>query len=344
MALPPALAAALTTAISGLPARDLTAAAKGLSARYREQRGSFLRGAADVTAYAAFRLPATYAATMAALSQVRAAEPDLRPTSLLDLGAGPGTGAWAACAVWPEIQHITFIERDPHMLALGKELAAAAPSFALRDATWRPTDITGDWQVEPADLVIAAYTLGELPPEQQPGFPEKLWRHALQTGVIIEPGTPQGWRVVEEASRALATLGAHIVAPAPIAWDCLAGRDDWLHFAARVARTRLHRSVKGADLSYEDEKFSYVAGSRLPAQQIAARVIRRPQIRSGHIRLTVCTPEGVREIVVTRTHREAFRRAKDLRWGDAIGPEEAEVFGLPSTSDQTGSDPRHRRD
>mgnify|MGYP006175931339 CR=1 FL=1 len=33
-------------------------------------------------------------------------------------------------------------------------------------------------------------------------------------------------------------------------------------FGQRINRTRLHRAIKGATLSYEDEKYSYVAVSR----------------------------------------------------------------------------------
>ena len=33
-------------------------------------------------------------------------------------------------------------------------------------------------------------------------------------------------------------------------------------------------------------------------------------------------------MIVTRKDREAYRRAKDLVWGSAIGVEEAGLFGL----------------
>lgn len=329
MALPPPLAAALDEVASRLPPRDLAAAAQSLSTRYRERQGAYLRGADDVIAYAVFRLPATYAAAVSALEAVRAAQPDLAPRSLLDLGAGPGTAAWAALTVWPEIEHITLLERDRHMISLGRELAAGGPA-ALAGAGRRTLDVTGDWEAEKADLVVAAYMLGEITPAGRSDFLDRTWRHTLQTGVIIEPGTPHGWEVIRDAQAALVAEDAHIVAPVPAGWDCLAAPGDWLHFAARVPRTRLHRAIKGADLAYEDEKFSYVAASRLPAVPIAARVIRRPQIRSGHVRLTVCTPEGVRELVITRANRDAFRRARDLRWGEAIPVDEARNFGLLS--------------
>lgn len=81
-------------------------------------------------------------------------------------------------------------------------------------------------------------------------------------------------------------------------------------------------------MSYEDEKYSYVAVSRAEGLPIAARVIRHPQVRSGHIRLVLCTPVGVKHVVVARSNREAYRRARELRWGSAIPVEDGRLYGL----------------
>jgi ribosomal protein RSM22 (predicted rRNA methylase) len=95
-----------------------------------------------------------------------------------------------------------------------------------------------------------------------------------------------------------------------------------------VPRTRLQRLLKEASLSYEDEKFAYVVASRELGLPIAARVVRHPQNRKGHVRLVLCSAGGIRHVVVARSNREAFRRAKDLHWGSAIALEEADLFGL----------------
>jgi ribosomal protein RSM22 (predicted rRNA methylase) len=100
--------------------------------------------------------------------------------------------------------------------------------------------------------------------------------------------------------------------------------DDWCHFAQRITRTRLQRTVKAASLSYEDEKFSYVALSRTEGSPITGRVLRHPQKRGGHIYLQLCTPEGLKQTIVTRSQRDAFREAHDLRWGETtsvVSPE-----------------------
>jgi ribosomal protein RSM22 (predicted rRNA methylase) len=332
MQLPEDLGAAIETALRGVPAREVTSAVRTLSQRYRDQYGNatstLLRSDAEVTAYAAYRLPATYAAIAAVLREARERQPALDPRTLLDVGGGPGTAAWAAAQIWPHLQRVTVLERDGGMVRLGRQLAWGANAPVLRGAGWEQVDVTGPWDVPPADLAIAAYMLGEISAGAREALVQTLWDHALATCVIVEPGTPRGFEALREATQGLAALGAHITAPFPAEWNCLEGPGDWCHFSQRVPRTRLHRAVKEGTLSHEDEKYSYVVASRLPGTPIAGRVIRHPQVRSGHIRLTLCTADGVKHLVVTRSSKEAFRRARDLTWGSAVTAEDAGLYGL----------------
>jgi len=303
-----------------------------LSQRYRDghtrDTTPFLQTSVDVAAYAAFRLPATFAAATAALREVRDLRPDFRPRGVLDAAGGLGTASWAAAEIWPTVEHTEVLERDEHMIRLGQSLAAHAHSPALRAAGWRQIDITAEWSMDSADLVILGYALGELAAESRDTVMRRLWAHTDDTVLVLEPGTPRGSALIRQAGDLLVNEDAAVVAPFPWDWVCIENERDWCHFAARVSRTRLHRSVKGAALSHKDEKYAYVAASRTPGLPIAARVIRHPQIRSGHVRLTLCTAAGVKHVVVTRKNREAFRRARDLAWGSAIEPAEAPLFGL----------------
>jgi ribosomal protein RSM22 (predicted rRNA methylase) len=49
----------------------------------------------------------------------------------------------------------------------------------------------------------------------------------------------------------------------------------------------------------------------------AARIIRQPQPRSGHVRLELSARDGIRTAVVSKRDRDAYRRARKARWGDA---------------------------
>jgi ribosomal protein RSM22 (predicted rRNA methylase) len=76
--------------------------------------------------------------------------------------------------------------------------------------------------------------------------------------------------------------------------------------------------AKQADLGFEDEKFSYAAISRAPTGRAEARVIRRPQVRPGHVVLALCTRDGLETVTVGRSDRERFKRARKTAWGDSF--------------------------
>src|SRR3954469_24396692 len=132
--LPPELEQALADAARG---RGSARASADLTRRYRDATvpsGPVARSPDDVGAYAVARLPATYAAIRVALDELRSRLPSFEPAGLLDLGAGPGTVAWAAAAAWPGLANVTSIEPEPEMRRLGVDLALSAPSPALAGA------------------------------------------------------------------------------------------------------------------------------------------------------------------------------------------------------------------
>lgn len=358
MDLPPDLRAALDEALAPYPPSALAGAVDDLSRRYRERAQPhnsdtpgtaniretsrapvFIRSDLDAAAYAAYRLPATYAAITAALMQARNRRPGWRPRSLLDLGAGSGAALWAAITVWPDLAQATLLERDAHMSALGQRLAQAADAGTIRGAAWRRGDMTAasDLPAGQYDLVTVGYALGELQAPQRVTLEERLWECVTTAGAlaIVEPGTPSGYAHMLAARDALIAAGAVIVAPCPHDVACpmaheagAGGERDWCHFAQRLPRSRLHRQVKGGALAYEDEKFAYVVAARLADQPAEAtlriiptggRVVRHPQIRPGVITAEVCAPEGrLRHETWRKRDGVAWRMARNLRWGDAL--------------------------
>jgi ribosomal protein RSM22 (predicted rRNA methylase) len=329
--LPHALQLALAQELTGTSARNLAHIAADLSHRYRDGApatpGPFLQSRADVAAYAAVRLPATFGATYAALAHAADRLPEWTPETMLDVGAGPGTASWAATEIWPDVRGITLLERDVHMIALGQRLAVQAPLSALRDATWQRADITGVTAMPPHDLVIAAYVIGELGGNERLALIGRLWEAARGLLVVIEPGTPPGFQRIRQARDLLLAQGAHTLAPCPHDQPCPMAGENWCHFSQRVARSRLHRQVKGGELAYEDEKFAYVALARMPGTPIPARVIRHPLIQKGLVQLELCTPEGLASATITRKEKARFRQARDLRWGDAVADDDSPLPG-----------------
>jgi ribosomal protein RSM22 (predicted rRNA methylase) len=320
MELPPLLRQAIDRALDGIALRDLAAAAATLSERYREERhDDRLRVAkrGDALAYVAVRMPATYAAVRACFDGIAEAKPEFAPKAMLDIGAGPATALWAAADCWPTLADALLIEASPTFRTCGEELAAEA---ALPHMTWRIADIASNTVDDtPRDLVTMAYVLNELAPDVRKSALERLWRLTADTLVIVEPGTPAGWQRILTARRQLIESGAHVVAPCPHAHECPLQPSDWCHFAKRVARSRLHRQAKGAEVPWEDEKFSYVALSRQPAPAAGARVIARARKASGRVTLKLCRPDGsAGDQLLSRRDGDLFKQGWRSDWGSSF--------------------------
>ncbi|MEU2714786.1 small ribosomal subunit Rsm22 family protein [Streptomyces sp. NPDC007205] len=319
------LRAALDDVLAGLPPTQAAGAVERLIANYRGEtptHAPILRDRADVAAYAAYRMPATFEAVRSALAAFARAVPDWTPGSHTDVGGGTGAATWAVTATWPGERGVTVLDWAEPALALGREIAAANP--ALRGARWQRARIGTALTLQDTDLVTVSYVLNELAEPDRAALLDAA-AAAAQTVVIVEAGTPAGYARVLEARDRLVHAGLHIVAPCPHSAACpIEPGRDWCHFSARVSRSSLHRQVKGGTLPYEDEKFSYVAATRLPAEPAPARVVRRPQIRKGQVLLDLCeADEQLRRTTVTKRHGSLYKAARDAEWGDSWPPEDS---------------------
>jgi ribosomal protein RSM22 (predicted rRNA methylase) len=317
MDLPPLLRRAVDDVLEGTVLSDLSATAEALSQRYRDERHGAKPHAIsgrDALAYLAVRLPATYAAVRASFDAVAEARPDFAPKTALDIGAGPGTALWAASECWPGLADAVLVEASPEFRAYGERLAAG---LETPHVTWRVADAAIDAvDCGTRDLVTLAYVLNELSPTVRHSVLQRLWAQTADTLVIVEPGMPAGWQRIHAARSQLIKAGAHVIAPCPHAQACPLQPPDWCHFAVRVARSRVHRQTKRADVPWEDEKFSYLAVSQKPATQAGARVIARPRKAGGHTTLKLCRPDGsASDQVVSRRDGALFKRARSVDWG-----------------------------
>lgn len=320
MELPAPLRAAIERQLEGAPLSELRAASQRLTARYRAETRDgqlHLDGDASVKAYLAARMPATFAAVRASLSMIEKALPDFEPVSLLDVGAGPGTALWAARDAWSSIGQATMIETSLAARRVGAKLAEALPDSPRVE--WVDGDITAHSALPSADLATLAYVLDELSPGQIEGLVTRLWSATSQMLVIIEPGTPAGWRRIIAVREQLIRLGATIAAPCPHDLPCPLSMPDWCHFSRRVARSRLHRLTKDGDAPFEDEKFAFVAASRLPIPTRSSRVLAPPHQGKAWVDIKLCRSSGDCEMVnISKRQPDLYRAAKRLDWGDAF--------------------------
>ena len=190
------------------------------------------------------------------------------------------------------------------MIAAGRQL--------LPDAQWLQADAAA--ARGPADLVVASYVLGEL---RNP-VAGRLWEQAADTIAFVEPGTPAGYRRILDARAVVIAAGGFTIAPCPHDLPCPLPDDDWCHFAIRLPRSKLHRRAKAVELGFEDEKYSYATLSRTPVPKAGARIIRQPQVRSGHVHLVTSEPDGIHQRTVSRKQGDRFKEAKNAAWGDSL--------------------------
>ena len=319
MRIPEELSDVIAKKSLSLPGLSRAAAELSSTYRNREFATPALKTMEQRLAYLMVRMPATYAACWRALRESSKVLDGFEPKSMLDLGAGPGTATWAATEVFPSLQSVSLMERDGAMLAFGRELMHPSQSSARRNANWIQADLSKELNVERAELVMLSYVLGELPGSVAERLVERAWSLTDKLLIVVEPGTRVGFEQVERIRTKMIANKAEIAAPCPHHELCpMAAAGDWCHFSQRLERTAEHRRMKQGKLGHEDEKFSYVAFTKVAAQRPEARIVRHPLYRPKQVQLTLCTAEGLKQTTVTKSQGERYRAAKKADWGEGF--------------------------
>lgn len=317
--LPPHLKRALERLTEGVARTDMARRAETISKTYRDGGGSgTIRDERDALAYALARMPATYAAVSASLEAAAELVGGFAPESLLDIGAGPGTATWAAAEAFPSLQRFVMIDANTALRTFALDLARGNDRF--KQLSYRQADARIETSIAAeADLVVASYAIGEMDGTAQRKLIEAMLTKTSGLLVIVEPGTPAGYQRIIAARTQLIDAGAHILAPCPHDKPCPLIAPDWCHFAARLSRSRDHKQLKGAEVPYEDEKYSYVVVSRTTVPNPAARVLAPPQQNKVEIKAKLCLADGHASVQsITRRDKEAYARARRWDWGDAV--------------------------
>ena len=328
--LPTAVQAGLAGA--GIP--SLSAGVQRLMTAYRSGTvpdAPVMASRADAAAYAAYRMPATVAATAQALQEMRLSLPDWRPASLLDFGAGTGGAAWAAADQLPSIESMTLLEQSADAIRLGKAIFAAAEAACLRSATWRSWHLapggqpSAELRDQPAaDVATAAYVLGELTRDAAVGAcrlgrarcpgcgVRRAWDAGRASADPRRPGAPDGSRLRRRrAVPASAALPARhrgglvpLRCPAPALGGAPASEGRRAVLRGREVQLRRGRPAGPAEADTPD-----------------GRIVRRPQQRKGLVMLDLCVRDGsVTRELVSKSKGESYRRARKASWGERWPP------------------------
>ena len=314
--LPASISASLAARLHGVSRTDAAQRSDTISKTYRAGGGSTtIRSESDALAYALARMPATYAAVIASLNALQEIRPDFAPTSLLDCGAGPGTATWACAEAFATLDSFALLDANPALRALAMELAREndrSVTYTLGDA---PTKIA---DASPADLVIASYVINELTDTARDKLVAAMWAKTNDTLVIVEPGTPAGYQRILDARTQLIRADAHVIAPCPHDEACPLTKPDWCHFSQRLQRSRVHKQLKSAELPYEDEKFIYLAVSRVPIALRPSRVLAQPMATKIAITAKLCAANGVIAAVAPKRDKAIYNKFRKLDWGNAV--------------------------
>ena len=169
--------------------------------------------------------------------------------------------------------------------------------------------------------MVASYALAEIASDRQASTIAELWNACEGVLVLIEPGTPAGYARILAARAALVGAGATILAPCPHQAACPLAGEDWCHFSVRLPRSRDHRLAKGADVPFEDERFSYLIAARpgIAAPPRRPRVLAPPRTAKPGIALKLCGLDGhVENRLVPKRDKPAYAVARRLGWGDTL--------------------------
>lgn len=316
MDIPEDLKNAIDELISKNKTNEIIENAQIISNRYRKNDGKgkrLLTEKNEIISYAISRMPATYAAVYSAVRQtLENYEGELQ--TLFDIGAGTGAATWAVNELL-EITEAKCFERESNMINIGKQLMS---NTELNKVKWKQFDVMRDQIDERADIVITSYMINELPENERETVIEKLWNVTNKLFIIIEPGTPAGFKNVLKVRKKLLNDGGYIVAPCSCEGECQISKDDWCAFYTRVFRSAIHKQSKNGELGYEDEKFSYIAFSKVPIQNMGSRILRHPQIYKGYINVKLCTKDGIQEKKYSKKDGEIYKKVRKLDAGEKI--------------------------
>lgn len=318
MRIPNILENAIEQEIQGIKITELREIAQNLSNRYMNEKRTgqtLLSKQKEALAYSIMRMPATFCAVTTALSHTLNIINSYNIETVLDIGAGTGAATWAINELL-NLKEITCLEREEAMRNVGQVLMKH--NTEMKNVQWIDEDITSVQIINGADLIVSSYMINELKQEERKNVIKKLLELESKIILIIEPGTPEGFKNIKEIQKIALENGAHIIAPCTSQEICKLPEDDWCHTTVRVERNKIHKLLKSGDAPFEDEKFSYIAISKQDLGTAESRVLRHPTIEAGKITLKLCTNGNIEQKIITKKEKELFKQAKKKKCGDTI--------------------------
>ncbi len=301
----------IKTAVSGEKFAELKKTQKSLTEKYKTRSGdgrSLIDDVNDSKTYLLSRMPATYAVCLSLFCALKQQGFLGEIKTAFDVGSGTGAGFYALREFDENIE-VSLFERDSNMLKTFKSLEP--------DKEVENFDLAKDDFGQTADLVMTSFVLSELGENERILAAKKLFDASEKYLLIIDTGTPKVWKQLMNLKSQIELFGGKLLAPCR-AKECSL-KNDYCQFFARVERSSLHKQVKNANLSYEDEKYFYLLFSKEETNKSEGdRIIRRPVIKPNTVSLLLCTENGVIKKDFSKKDKNLFKKAKKSKINNLI--------------------------
>jgi len=302
-------------------ARAVEALHEGLVGRRQLATAATYRDRAHLGAYLLWWWPQTYAKVRSALGLIPAL---VRPSRILDVGAGP---APAALAILDSVGgEVVAVDLSEAALGEAQAVAGGAPLRTLRGDASSAKSAGSDF-----DLVVLANVLSEIPEARRDALLDALPVRPSGSVLLLEPALRDTGRALLELRDRAVRRGFFAIAPCLTQRPCpaLASPRDWCATSAEWDPPRHVRQLADATGLRADEGLSYaplvLSRSPLAPQPGVWRVVGIAPPEKGKKRLWVCSDEG--RVPLVRLDRDASpanARFDELRRGDLVRVEEAE--------------------
>ena len=242
--------------------------------------------------------------------------------SVVDFGGGPGTFLFAF-SKFKTLNQYTNVERSDSFIGimnvLVEEFLSSSTTHTHVDSISCNYLKLGSQDIPTSDLCVFSYTLCER--ENSPVYLSDLVEHSNMV-LIIEPGTPSGFKNIIQAKDKLIEKGFGTIAPCTVSNGFCPLRNsesDWCHFVERVDRSRIQRHLKNGVLGYEYEKYSYLLMSKHPIHTNGKRIISRPTYTKHRVSFDICAEINSHIVVTKRENKNEFKIVKKNIRGDLYG-------------------------
>lgn len=280
--------------LEGYKLKELKEVSSILINRYQAKdvtNGDLIDSDLKAKVYAAIRMPATSKVCYEVFNRIfDIYNPEIN--SVLDVGSGLGAMS-DALSYYKKLDKIDALEINEHMVNVSKLINDIPFHYINNDVTIS--------DIKKHDLVMSSYVLNEIGTRHRKETMRKMYEAANKLLVVVEPGTPEGFQVIKEIRDYALKNGGYIVAPCTHQAKCEM-YNDWCHFLTRVERSKLHKLLKGGDVPYEDEKYSYIAISKEPIKVEGNRILRHPHIYKGMVEVEVCNASGINKSQIRKNH------------------------------------------